>query len=183
MTIQPTAVYPPGQSPASSGSSGGGGNFYNTYNTRYVGGSSGGGGYTPPPSGGGGGFNYGGGFLYRQFQRVPGGGTRVSVPSGVPSFLGARSIILFSWIAAMAMVSLDEWHTHGVLPRPARLWYTSITYGLLAIAATVDAAVPLVNLLAIGLTIAVAYNYYTGSGGFGSTGATEAAQTAAGNPS
>lgn len=168
MTIQPTAVYPPGNSPASQQQ------FYQTYNTRNVGG---GGGYTPPPSGGG---TYvpgsgGGGFLYRQFQRAPGGSAPVSVPSGVPKFLGSRSIILYMWIAAMMMVSLDEWHTHGVLPRPARLWYTSLTYFILALISAIDAVTPLASMLAIGYTIAVAYNYYNGSGGFGNYGAQEAA--------
>lgn len=165
MTIQPTAVYAPGQSPASQ-------NFYQTYNTRTLGG--GGGGYTPPPPSGGG-FNYGGSYLYRQFQRVPGGGAPVPVPNGVPKFLGGRGLLLFSWVAAMMMVSLDEWHTHHVLPRPARLWYTSLTYFLLAILSTFDMAVPLANLLAIGLTVSVAYEYYNGSGDFGNFGAQEGA--------
>lgn len=178
MTIQPTAVYSPGTSPAAQQ------NFYQTYNTRTIGGTGGGGGgYTPPPSGGGGGgFNYGGSYLYNQFQRMPGGGQRVTVPSGVPKFLGGRQIILFTWIACMMMVSLDEWHTHHVLPRPARLWYTSLTYGLLALLSLFDSAVPLVNLFAIGFTISVAYDYYNGTGQFGSFGASESkAAGAAGN--
>lgn len=66
----------------------------------------------------------------------------------------------------MAMVSWDEWTTHHILPRPARLWYTSLTYFLLALISTIDAAVPLATALAIGYTIAVAYQYFTGTGGF-----------------
>jgi hypothetical protein len=77
------------------------------------------------------------------------------------------------WIAAMGMVSWDEWRVHHVLPRPARLWYTTTTYFLLALLATVDSMVPLANLLAVGFTISVAYNYYTGAGQFGSQGAAE----------
>lgn len=80
---------------------------------------------------------------------------------------------MFAWIAAMTMVSLDEWHTHGVLPRPARLWYTTLTYLLIALVSTLDIMVPICTLLAIGLTIAVGYQYYTGSGSFGQYGAVE----------
>lgn len=154
--IEPTAVYPP---------STGSGRFYQTYNTRVIP-------NVPPPTTAPG-FNYSGSRIYGAMQRAPGGAIRVNVPTGVPSFLGTRTIILMAWAMSMAMVSLDEWHTYHILPRPARLWYTSLTYFLLAIVATFDVAVPMVNLFAIGYTIAVAYNYYQGNGGFGGFGKNE----------
>lgn len=145
--------------------------IYDTYNTRDV------------PIGGGGGpprFNYANGRVYNAFNRLPGGNGPVTVPKGVPRFLGSRSLILFSWAIAMALVSVDEWQTHHVLPRPARLWYTTLTYFLLAIASTVDVLVPIINLIALGLTIAVAYQFYTGAGAsFGSTPTFNAAQAGA----
>jgi hypothetical protein len=163
VTIQPTNVYPPGPFP------GAGRRFYSTYNTRNINPPS----PPPGPAPGRPGFNYNGGFLYRQFQRVPGGGQQVQTPGGVPRFFGNRSLILLAWVAAMAMVSLDEWHTYGILPRPARLWYTTTTYLLIAAASTVDALVPICSIFAIGLTITLAYQYYSGTGQFGSYGAQE----------
>lgn len=103
---------------------------------------------------------------YTRFQRLPGGGIQVAVPNGVPRFLGARPVIFWAWVAAMAMVSWDEWNSHHILPRPARLWYTSLTYFLLALLATADAAVPLATALAIGFTVVLTMQYYTGNGQF-----------------
>jgi hypothetical protein len=160
--IEPTAVYSPGTGPAQTGRQ----RIYETYNTRDV---PLGGDETisaPRPSTGG--------RAYGMFSRLPGGAAPVAVPKGVPRFLGSRPIILFAWGLAMVMVSLDEWHTHHVLPRPARLWYTSLTYFLLAAAASFDPLVPLATAMAIGLTIAVGYQYYTGAGSFGNYGAQEA---------
>lgn len=169
MTIQPTAVYPPTRS-ASPPATTGGQRFYQTYNTRYVSQPSGG----PGPAGGSSaGIPSGGGRFYNYWNRIPQGSLKVKTPSGVPNFLGARPVILFMWIAAMGMVSWDEWRNYHVLPRPARLWYTTSTYFLLALLASFDAMVPLANGLAIGFTISVAYNYYTGAGGFGTQGAAE----------
>jgi hypothetical protein len=103
--------------------------------------------------------------LYRRtLQRVD--RVNVPVPPGVPRFLGNRQIILVAWLGAMAMVSWDEWNTYHILPRPARLWYTSLTYFLLAIIATFDVFVPIANGLAIGFAIAVAYQYFTNTGQF-----------------
>lgn len=160
--IEPTAVYPPPR-PVQTGQQ----KFYQTYNTRNLGGGTGGNPYQPP------GFNYSNSRTYNMFQRVPGGNAPVTVPKGVPRFLGNRSVIMLAWLAAMAMVSLDEWHTHGVLPRPARLWYTTLTYALIAATSTLDVLVPVCSALAVGLTIAVAYQYYTGTGSFGNYGARE----------
>lgn len=160
--IEPSAVYSPSGEVRT-----GRQRIYETYNTRDV--PIGGDSSVSAPQGGS-----GGGRAYHVFVGLPGGSSRVQVPKGVPRFLGARPIILFAWGLAMVMVSLDEWHTHHVLPRPARLWYTSLTYFLLAAAASFDAMVPLATALAIGLTIAVGYQYYTGAGAFGNYGAQEA---------
>lgn len=154
--IQPTAVYPPVS----------GSRYYQGYNTRVIP-------NVPPPQAASG-FNYSNSRIYRAMQTAPGGAIRVNVPNGTPRFLGSRTIILLAWAMSMTMVSLDEWHTYHILPRPARLWYTSLTYFLLALVATIDVAVPIVNLFAIGFTLAVALNYYQGTGGFGGFGSKEA---------
>lgn len=155
--IEPTAVYPP---------PGAGQRFYQTYNTRYVSSPS------PPPSAPRS-FDYSNSRIYGLMQRAPGGSQPVNVQKPFPKFLGSRALILLSWVAAMIMVSLDEWHTYHILPRPARLWYTTLTYGLLAVVSTIEIAVPLTTMLAIGFTIAVAYQYYTGTGQFGTFGGRE----------
>lgn len=163
--IEPTAVYPRG-----AGIQTGRQKFYETYNTRLLADEPMGGGDT----GGGGGFNYQGGFIHRTMSRVPNGsGPQVSVPTGVPKFLGSRAGLLLAWVVAMAMVSLDEWHTNHILPRPARLWYTSLLFFLLAIVSTIDAMVPIVNLFALGMVIVLGMQYYSGTGQFGTTGETE----------
>jgi len=83
-------------------------------------------------------------------------------------------MLLFTWAIAMVLVSLDEWHTYHILPRPARLWYTSLTFLLLAAASTIDAFVPITTLFAFGLIIVLGYQYYQGEGQFGQFGSTEA---------
>ena len=173
MTIQPTAVYKPGTSPASSGQQ----RFYQTYNTRYANAPTG-----PPPNppGGGGSTpapkpNRLTGYLW---NRIPSAVQRVNVPNGVPRFLGARPLIFWSWGLAILMVSFDEWHTYGILPRPARLWYTSLLFLLLAIVSQFDAMVPITNAFAIGMIMVLAYQYYTGEGQFGPRGAQEASTPA-----
>lgn len=167
MTIQPTAVYPPGQSPASAG---GQQRFYQTYNTRNLGHP------IPQYSQYRGGFSYSNSRIYRAMQNAPQGAMQVKVPGpkGMQIF-GARPILFFAWIAAMMMVSLDEWHTYHILPRPARLWYTSLAFVMMALLSVADAFVPLVNLFAIGMVIVLGYQYYTGRGQFGQAGAKEAA--------
>lgn len=167
--IEPSAVYSPG-APIRTGRQ----KFYDTYNTRYIpdpvggdpaitSGGGGGGGGIPTP-----GFDYSGGFLHRTMQNLPNGsGPVVTVPHGIPRFLGARPMLFFAWGVAMIMVSLDEWHTHHILPRPARLWYTSLLFFLLAMVSIIDVAVPIVNLFALGMVITLGYQYYSGSGQFG----------------
>jgi hypothetical protein len=135
--------------------------FYETYNTRDV------------PIGGDESLPKPGSRTVNLFLRMPGGSGQAQTPEFLPKFLGSRSIIMFGWAAAMAMVSLDEWHTYHILPRPARLWDTSLTFFLIAAVSTFDPLVPICTILTIGLVIAVAYNYYTGNGGFGGFGAKE----------
>lgn len=94
---------------------------------------------------------------------------KVSVPQGLPQWLGSQRILGASWMAAMIIIGFDEWHNLGILPRPIRLWDTSTVYGILALVGIVDALVPLVNALAIGYTIMLLWQYYNGSGQFAST--------------
>lgn len=144
--------------------------FYETYNTKSLG--------DEPIGGDSGGPKVGGSALRNGMSKLPNGsGANVAVklPFGVPRFLGARSVLLFAWMAAMAMVSLDEWHTNHILPRPARLWYTSLLFLLLAMVSTIDILVPVANLFALGMIIVLGMQYYSGTGQFGVSGAAEAA--------
>jgi hypothetical protein len=104
---------------------------------------------------------------------APRQGNTVQLPKAIPGpvriFLGNRHTLMYMWLIAMILVGFDEWHNYGILPRPSRLWYTSLTYGLLALASAVDAMVPIANALAIGFTIMLVWQYYNGSGQFGKT--------------
>jgi len=95
---------------------------------------------------------------------------RASVPSGVPSFLGNREIIFGTWIVAIVLVTWDEWKTNNILPRPLRLWDTSLVYAGLCLLSISDPLVPLANALAIGYTLVLMYQFFTGKGNFGSEG-------------
>jgi hypothetical protein len=147
MSLQPTAVYPPGPYPGGPGGSSSG-----QQGRVWV--------VQPPPDQGG--------RFSRLQQRIP--AQQQVVPSGLsnslPKFmrgsLNNRAIVFNMWIIAMIYIGYDEWHNLGVLPRPARWWDTSLLYGLLAILGFVDAMVPLANILAIGFTIALAMKYYQG---------------------
>lgn len=92
---------------------------------------------------------------------------KVPVPRGLPPALGNAKMVGYMWVIAMIVVSFDEWHNHGILPRPSRLWWTSLTYGILAIVGMVDPLIPLMNALALGYTIMLITQYYQGSGQFG----------------
>ena len=105
---------------------------------------------------------------YRQLSYRPQQQSRVQVPSGVPAILGNREIIFGSWAIAMALVSWDEWKTHGILPRPLRLWDTTFVYAGLVLLSIPDALVPLASALAVGYTIALLYQFFSGSGAFSS---------------
>lgn len=87
-------------------------------------------------------------------------------PRPVPQWLGNARIIGYAWVASMVIVGFDEWKNHGILPRPARLWDTSIVYGLLALASVVDPLIPLLNALAVGYTFMLLWQFYNGEGQF-----------------
>lgn len=95
---------------------------------------------------------------------------QVGTPGWAPSFLGHRSILGTAWFISMAVVGFDDWHNNGVLPRPSRLWYTSVAFGLMALASLVEALTPIINLIAIGFTIMLIWQYFNKQGQF--TGAT-----------
>ena len=137
---------------------------YYTYNTRYIPSPG-----PPEPQGG----RYGG-IRVRGFgstPRPPGWDQpyRVMVPKQMPSFFGDRRIIMNAWFAAIVLVSYDEWVNYGVLPRPARLWYTSGVYAILMLVSVADAAAPFANLLAIGFTFVLLYQLMAQSGQFTKT--------------
>jgi hypothetical protein len=166
-TIEPSAIFPPRNRggevvPVKTGRQ----KFYDTYNTHDI--PLGGDENLPPPSGGGG-FNYQGGRVHRAFQSLPNGSgaAPVTLPKPLPRFLAARPYLFFLWVAAMGMVAFDEWHSFHILPRPARLWYTSITFFILALISISDRLVPIVNIYATGLVIVLGYQYYQGTGQFG----------------
>lgn len=152
MTIQPTAVYPPGSE-----------------TERYI----------PPPYRRGPYpyegpdetyVNRGPGFFQKMLGAVPQTNMQVQVPRAVPNWMGNKKIIVAMWVIAIAFISYDEWHNFNILPRPQRLWDASLVYGLLAILSSVDPVAPIANMLAIGFTISLAYQYYDGSGKFGGSG-------------
>jgi hypothetical protein len=79
------------------------------------------------------------------------------LPAGIPSFLTSSRIISGAWVVAIGLVCYDEWHNGNILPRPARLWWTSILYGLLALAGwIIPGILPLANAFAIGYTVYLA---------------------------
>ena len=146
MTIEPTAVYPP---------------------RRYI-----------PPTGNG----YQGGQYYinqqpeavkinfprRVWNSVPQQSPTATIPHRLPEFLRSgpmnnRAVVFNMWIIAMIVVSFDEWHNLGILPRPARLWDTSLVYGLLVLLGFVDAMVPISNALAMGFTFQLLWQYFQGN--------------------
>src|SRR5215469_11870993 len=94
------------------------------------------------------------------------GAQQVPVPKNVPKAFGNSGLIVFMWIAAMGLVAADEWKNNKILPRPSRLWRTSLVYGILAGIGMAGALLPLANALAAGYTIVLAYQYFSGGGQF-----------------
>jgi hypothetical protein len=99
--------------------------------------------------------------------------TYINVPpnkttSAKPAFLGSQRTILFAWAIAIAFVCADEWKTYHVLPRPSRLWWTTLVYGILAIMSQVETLIPLVNALALGYSIVLVWQYFNKQGQFAS---------------
>jgi|SRR5215469_14517229 len=109
---------------------------------------------------------------------------RVNIPKQMPAFFGDRRIIMNAWFAAIVFVAYDEWVNYGVLPRPSRLWYTSLLYGMLMLLSVADPVVPFANLLAIGFTFVLLYQLMGQTGQFTkSAGANAGAGTATGQGS
>jgi hypothetical protein len=99
--------------------------------------------------------------------RYTGKPDQVRVHAGIPRILGNRMIILTSWGVAMALVSYDEWTSNSILPRPQRLWYTTMLYAGLGLLSAADGLVPIANALAIGYTLVLLYQFFAKSGQFG----------------
>jgi hypothetical protein len=91
---------------------------------------------------------------------------KVGTPKWAPSFLGHRTVLGTTWLISMVVVGVDDWHNNGVLPRPSRLWYTSLAFGLMALASIVEALVPIINLIAIGFTLMLIWQYFNKTGQF-----------------
>jgi hypothetical protein len=100
--------------------------------------------------------------MQRTVNAIPAGARQVDIPKGLPKALGNRSLIFNAWIVAMIVVGFDEWHNLHIFPRPLRLWYTSLFYGILVMVAMADVMVPIANAFAVGYTITLLYQYYNG---------------------
>jgi hypothetical protein len=100
--------------------------------------------------------------------RAGSGGRPLQTGSG---FFSNRGLVTYAWLAAMAIIAYDEWHNNHILPRPARLWGTSVVYMLLGAGSMIDAAVPLVNALAIGYVFTLLWQLYNQEGQFTKTAA------------
>lgn len=96
------------------------------------------------------------------------GNRQKRVPSGYPRMLGDSRTIVIAWGVAMAIISWDEWHNNGILPRPQRLWYTSLTFMLLTALSFSATLFPIAQALAIGFVIMLLWQYYNKAGQFAS---------------
>lgn len=150
--IQPTAVYPPGYIPPPDP-----------------------GGPTPAvvtnaqPPGPGSYIRRGTGGIYRWASSSQ---LQVDIPRPLPTWLGNKRLLFVTWFASIGLVAFDEWKNYGIMPRPQRLWDTSIVYGLLMMLSSVDVMVPIANAFGIGFTMTLYYQYYGKSGQFSKPAAT-----------
>jgi hypothetical protein len=145
MTIEPTAVYPP---PRYTPPGYQGGRYYINYSV--------------PPA------RQPVNFPRRVWNSVPQQDPVARIPHRLPEFLRSgplnnRAVVFNMWIIAMITISFDEWHNLGILPRPARLWDSTLVYGVLVMLGFVDAMVPIANALAIGFTIQLIWQYFQGN--------------------
>lgn len=111
----------------------------------------------PPPSG----RSTGGGGRSRLYINVQNKQAPIR-----PRFMGSQRTIIFAWIVAMIFVVADEWKRFGILPRPSRLWWTTLVYGILALLSQLEALIPLTNALALGYSITVAWQFFNKEGQF-----------------
>lgn len=82
------------------------------------------------------------------------------------NFLKSSGAIPVMWAVAMGLVFVDEWSVHRILARPARLWWSSIAYFILAVAAHFEPIRPIAVLIAIGLTLQLGYQFFNHEGQF-----------------
>lgn len=94
------------------------------------------------------------------------GAARTQVPKGMPQIFGNARMVTYVWVTAMGVIFVDEWHRHHILARPARLWWTSLFFGLLSIATMGTAFIPIANAMAFGYLMVLLYQYYNGEGQF-----------------
>lgn len=91
-------------------------------------------------------------------------------------FLRSSGAIPLMWGIALGLVAVDEWRTNHILARPARLWWTTIAFAILALAAHFEKLAMIANLLAVGFVLQLAYQFFTKSGEFIASGETFNAQ-------
>jgi len=163
-TVEPTAVYNPPRNQST----------YNTYNTRTAGGNTAGGRQRGPQTR----LQAPRNTAQQRQQRInrgvsdrlagslARGAVNAEVPAGLPKILGDSQLIILAWIGALAVISWDEWHKHHVLPRPSRLWFTTLVYGILSLMGMVPGLAPLANIMAIGYTIVLVWQYFNKNGQF-----------------
>jgi hypothetical protein len=94
------------------------------------------------------------------------GATKVQVQKPAPQFLGNQQVVVYAWMASLAVIAVDEWHSHHILPRPSRLWWASLFYGMLALGGMGTMLIPLMNALAIGYLFFLIWQFYNGEGQF-----------------
>jgi hypothetical protein len=115
-----------------------------------------------------------GGTIFGNVSSAVSGGTGIVTresqstrpPFGLPGWMGNRRIITAAWVSSMIIVGFDDWKNHGVLPRPSRLWYSSVVYGILALLSMAEPLVPICNALAVGYAVTLLWQYYNGTGAF-----------------
>lgn len=103
-----------------------------------------------------------GNFYQRAFNKIPAQARYANPGYNTPRLLQNRQVVLGSWAIAMIIIGFDEWHNLHILPRPKRLWDTSLFYGLLTLFSVADAVVPIANAFAIGYTLTLLWQYYNG---------------------
>jgi len=86
-----------------------------------------------------------------------------NVPRGMPRFLANRTMLLMLWLIAMVLVASDEWSLGFKFPRPARLWWASVTYFVLFILSQSDFLTPICNALGAGYCIVLTYENVSGN--------------------
>lgn len=85
----------------------------------------------------------------------------------VRSFAASSGAIPLAWGASMLLVAVDEWRQHRILARPARLWWTSIAFFILAAVGQFDKLRPIATLLAFGFLFQLTWQFFNGGGQFG----------------